>query len=252
MPDPVLTPPTPQWINGGELYETPASNKFALSYGYKWTQIIEGAYDLIIDNGNDGLYNRGVVSGNYIVNDADITRDKGGKGRVEIHWQSIDGYVNPDEWSLTPEDLQPRIERHPLFASLLPSDLATVQQALLALNNGSMVTALNQFNGTNGALMTKLYEKMRKGSENYYLAGWRYTWASYYLPTDVPTVNIGGVTQTPGGPPAHLFPFEISWLRLADDLSQAAWCPLGGIVKLTRHWIGGPMGFWDPDIYPPG
>jgi hypothetical protein len=250
---PELTPPTPQWINGGAGSEIPESGKYELSYGYKWTQIIDAAYDLIIENGNAGYYNRGVISDDYIINDSVITRSKGGKGRVEIHWQSIGGYLSPDEWSVTPEDLQPRIERHPLFAALMPSDFALVQQALLAVNNGSMTTAVNQFAGSsNPDLVNKLYTKMRKGFENYYLAGWRYTWSTYYLPAYAPYVAIGGVTQYPGGPPSGLVPGNISWLRLADDFGMAAWCPLGGVVKLTRHWIGGPMGFWDPDIYPPG
>jgi hypothetical protein len=61
----------------------------------------------------------------------------------------------------------------------------------------------------------------------------------------------GGVTYTsPGGPSGYVLPSGFGWLRLADNAVQANYSPLGGIVKLTRTFIG-CSGGWDPDLYPP-
>ena len=58
-----------------------------------------------------------------------------------------------------------------------------MQRAITALNDGSLATAINQLASTsNPTLVTNLYNKMRGGFENYYLAGARYTWTSYGFP----------------------------------------------------------------------
>jgi len=41
---------------------------------------------------------------------------------------------------------------------------------------------------------------------------------------------------------------SFSWLRLADSLNHAG--VNGSMYKITRTWVGGPAGYWDPDLYP--
>ena len=115
---------------------------------------------------------------------------------------------------------------------------------------------------------------------SFYLSGYKITWAQYYwipqvlnpggyiedpvqnggLPalfwstTEKPDgVNIFSQTQVhnknmfplvTGAPPLNTIPFGLSWLRQADTihLNRTWW-------RLTRSWIGGPMGHWDKEIY---
>ena len=256
MPTPIYTPPTPQWVGSmdidSDVVQTPDDGTFELAWGYKLTRKYEGLYSLLLSNIAFGQYNRGVVSDDYVIDHTRVTKSKGSKGRVEIDWQSIGGYLNPDEWSVEPEDLQPRIERHPNYASLLPADFAIVQQAINALNSGALAVAQNQFAGTsNPTLVQSLYTKMRRGFENYYLAAARYRWTQYYVSGDLPLPNTGGYTYvSPDGPAGYTLPAGFSWLRLADVVGQANWSPLGGIERITYSWLGAPNGYWDSDIYP--
>jgi hypothetical protein len=254
------TPPTPKFVgpmpvypaSGYDFEATPDGQDYTLDIKSRYTEKFSGPFVNLYAAGLWGVYNRGVVSDGWIINNARLQKQKGGIGILTINWESIDN-VPYDEWSVTPEDLQPHVERHPNYSSLLPADFAAIQQALLAASTGALATGINNFAGTsNPTLVAALYGKMRNGMETYYLAGARYTWTSYFLPGDLPTPNEGGVTQTPGGPSGFVLPSGFTWLRLADDYGMALYSPLGGITKLTRHWIGAPSGFWDTAIYPAG
>lgn len=109
-----------------------------------------------------------------------------------------------------------------------------------------------------------------------YLPGFRITWSQYYW--SPPYMNPGAYLQDPileGGlpeffwstdftgsietsifahmaqmnPQCYLTPdgdLNISWLRQADEMEYVrTW------FKITRTWIGSPIGNWDPDIYFP-
>ena len=42
-------------------------------------------------------------------------------------------------------------------------------------------------------------------------------------------------------------PVVLSWLRKSDrQVYERTW------FKITRHWIGSPVGFWDSDLYTSG
>ena len=268
-----FTPPKPIWVSGGSataetsigadgfssyggltgMTEVPESGGYELEWGYKFTMVLEGPSSQVYTNAAAGYYSRGYIYSipGYIVNNAKITPMRGAKRRVEILWQSIDSYLAPDEWDVKSEDLQPHIERHPMFSSLTVDDYATVRLAFQAATLNGYSTGLNQLNGTsNPPLANLLFSKLLQGMENYYLAGARYTWSSYYLPVGVPSLNAGGsIYSSPGGPSGYVLPGGNSWLRYQDDAGQSNYCPLGGIVKLTRTFIGAPRSFWDADIY---
>ena len=251
---PTRTPPTPIVVGTGSLSEIAESGKYVLEYKYRWDQVFEGPYADI--NAVITSYMRGALNGaGWVVSQTDVEKFKGGKGRMTVHWENIDGYLNPDEWDVDPENLQPQIERHPMFAALTSTDIGIVQQTVMAArltNSGKVVPSWSEISAGNSALAQSLYTKLLHGEETYLLYGARYTWSTYYLAGDEPSLNNGSVTQTPGGPSGYILPSGFSWVRLADKIGQANNCPAGYVLKLTRTWLGAPDGFWDTDLYPAG
>ncbi|MGO8699632.1 MAG: hypothetical protein ACLQVY_18185 [Limisphaerales bacterium] len=252
-------PPTPKFVGPIGIY--PASSDFELmpdGFDYtldiksRYTEKFSGPYVNLYAAGVWGVYNRGVISGEWIINNARLQLQRSNVGILTINWESIN-QVPYDEWSVTQWDLQPRIERHPRYSTLTEGDFTVIQQALLSATTGALNTALNNLSGTsNPALATELYKKMRDGMETYYLAGARYTWTTYYRPGYLPTPSEGGYTESPGGPAGYVLPAGFAWLRTADDYGLALYAPLGGITKLTRVWLGAGGSYWDTDIYPAG
>ena len=248
-------PVTPVFVTGGGVslpVNTPDSGKFVLDYKWRWTDKKKGDYATISSQINSGFYTRGTINGGWIITQTRVETEKGAVATLEIDYESISGQLPPDEPDLQRENLQPHIERHPMFAALDPiKDIGLVQQAFAAYQASGQATAQNQFAASpNADLCQKLFEKLRRGFETYYLAGSHYVWNQYYLPGEIPSLSNGGYTQAPGGPYTGLLPANVQWLREADSLSQGQYSPLGGIQKVTRSWIGGPNGWWDPDIYP--
>ncbi len=119
-------------------------------------------------------------------------------------------------------------------------------------------------------LAVRLVDKLRRGETEFYFSGLRVTWSQYfYLP---PFIDTGGYIQNPvtqGSLPAYfwsdtadiggantledltlatnpdLFGDGFSWLRKSDKRGfQRIW------HKITRTWIGAPLGHWDEFIYP--
>ena len=123
----------------------------------------------------------------------------------------------------------------------------------------------------------EIIQKHWRGEETPYLTGYQVTWASYYWRP--PYLNPGGYIENPisnGGLPDYFhnpaYPADstatvfddiakinpqcysstgypagspvISWLRKADELQfERTW------FKLTRTWIGSPVGYWDAEFY---
>lgn len=250
-------PVTPIFVGSTPLPAIqPDSGKYILDYKWRWDFKLKGDYPTLAAQVNAGIWSRGAINLDYpgwIVSTAELASEKPDSATLVVHYESTGGQLNPDEWDVDPEDLQPHIERNPLFAALSTNDIALVQQAFTALTASGQATAINQMQGIqNKDLATLLYNKLRQGLETYYLAMARYTWTTYYLAGTLPNLAQGGVTQTPGGPAGAVLPLGFAWLRLADKAGQANYGPLGAVEKLTRQWIGAPNGFWDPDIYPPG
>jgi hypothetical protein len=121
--------------------------------------------------------------------------------------------------------------------------------------------------------------KYWRGEETPYVVGYEMTWSQYYFVS--PWLNPGGYVEdpmtqsTPQLPEyfySRVFPpngsytifdylpyinpqcyssdgtyagsVNISWLRKADQVEyQRTW------FRITRTWIGSPVGFWDSDLY---
>ncbi len=135
--------------------------------------------------------------------------------------------------------------------------------------------------GTDGAKKAALeiIQKWWRGEETPYVVGYELTWSQYYFVS--PWLNPGGyvedpmtesVPQLPEYFFSRVFPpdvndtifdflpyinpqcysddgtyagaVNISWLRKADQVDyQRTW------FKITRTWIGSPVGFWDEQLY---
>ena len=162
---------------------------------------------------------------------------------------------------------------------VLRSALVTQLNASLAFVGSGDTTSSTLLAGT---LMCKraaleIIQKHWRGEETPYLTGYQVTWASYYWRP--PYLNPGGYIENPisdGGLPDYFhnpaYPADstatvfddiakinpqcysttglsngavsISWLRKADELQfERTW------FKLTRTWIGSPVGYWDAEFY---
>lgn len=121
--------------------------------------------------------------------------------------------------------------------------------------------------------------KYWRGEETPYIVGWQITWSQYYFRP--PYMNAGGIMENPITEAVPQLPeyfysaafppdgndtildfvawwnpqsysddgtsngdLSISWLRKADEVEfQRTW------FKITRTWIGSPVGFWDYQLY---
>jgi hypothetical protein len=124
----------------------------------------------------------------------------------------------------------------------------------------------------------EIINKIWRMEDTPYVVGWQIVWSSYYFRP--PPLNPGGYIQAPetdspalpdyfystGYPPdpsksifakmSYYNPqcyssngqyggnTSISWLRKADEIEyQRTW------FKVTRSWLGAPIGAWDADLY---
>lgn len=141
--------------------------------------------------------------------------------------------------------------------------------------------ATSKVSGTNAAKRAamEIIIKYWRGEETPYMVGYEMTWSQYYFVS--PWLNPGGYVEdpmtqsTPQLPEyfySRVFPpngsytifdflpyinpqcysadgtyagsVNISWLRKADQVEyQRTW------FRITRTWIGSPVGFWDSDLY---
>ncbi len=238
------SPKTPVWIgNSSSLVELPNSGEKVLGEKVRLIKRYASTYAICDAN---ALYKGTVGSGataGYIVAQSTITPDRGNQALLTIEWEangSGSGADLPvDEYGLLPFEVNPRLESHPLFASLNVEKREKVRawvdasDPLTRQKNKDLVTDPD-------AIL--LGEKLLQGTETYYLAGWTYQWAFYSW--SIPSISDGGFIETPGGPLSGYLGSGVDWLRQADSYEFT-----GTHHKLTRTWLGGPTGHWDPDLY---
>jgi len=126
------------------------------------------------------------------------------------------------------------------------------------------------------AAAQEIIQKLWNQLDSPYLAGWQITWSQYYF--SPPYLNPGSYIENPFGivPDYFLSPsqngsdsifdffaddnpqdfsitgdvggaVDISWLRKADEIEyQRTW------FKITRTWVGSPIGHWDAQIFSSG
>jgi hypothetical protein len=182
-------------------------------------------------------------SHSFIVDDCRCEPDDRGRARVKINYTFLNS-LPPDEWSVTPFEINPPLERNSYFAALTADELKQARASFMAATAAgqtSIDTAIGT--GPNATLIQSLVNKWLNGEETFYMSGLKYQWSIYLFSLSGVTLRRGGYRETPGGPGSYP---SMTWLRQADEL---VWS--NGLYKLTRSWIGAPSyaGGWDTDIY---
>lgn len=155
-----------------------------------------------------------------------------------------------------------------------PRIVEIAKSAANAASQGQGTESLDQLNSTGVpdasvlALALDLYKRFLRGETTFYLDGLTLTWSVFFW--SVPGLDAGGYIQDPiteGSLPDYfwlvnadtgeqifdttlltnpdIWASGISWLRKSDKINYSrTW------FKLTRTWIGAPLGHWDAGIYP--
>jgi hypothetical protein len=203
----------------------------------------------------------GINRTGWVVNQSVVTNLKAGIGKLSIEWEAGGAYATMalpvGDFSLTPQELYPKIERAGCFVGITFATLNVCYNCLyLATNSSGSPLVSSTFltdkisDPTQLALAQNLVSKLLKGEETFYLAGWRYTYT--YFSYTVPALSAGGIIRKPGGPLGGSLPAGVAWLRLADTMEPAG--VNGSMYKITVAFIGGPtmggVNYWDADVYP--
>lgn len=201
-----------------------------------------------------------------------------------ITCESLSFGTPPDEFDIEIVELNPPAEKHPRYASLsyyqrniirgadVSDDQAVAQSYKDLISTFS--SSVNPAQDQKGQAKELLFKK-EKGEDSFYLSGYRVSWSTYfYAPV---TINPGGYMEDPvleGALPYQFWavggdigngsifqettllnpnvyptfvdepPYGLSWLRYTDTLHlQRTW------FKLTRTWVGAPLGHWDNEWY---
>ena len=201
---------------------------FALAHprASQWWLLVNGAYGL------------------FYVEESNCETEKGGKGIVTVTYTYL-GIVPPDEFALTPFEINPAIQKNLFFAGLTDDDVKAARQAFDSATSQGQTSITNAISTRdNAGLILELVNKWLRGEETYYLAG--FTFAHTLFFSAAPIGDKGGYIQQPYGPfSPYVAQSGIQWLRLADEVTWS-----NGLWKLTRQWKGGPEGQWDTDLYP--
>lgn len=253
------------------------------------------------DNGLQLIYGlgRGAI---FTDSQGNITRcltaayeyEKGDIINITVTSEGVSFDAPPDEFEIDEIEFNPSLFLHPRYKRIVDYSamsgggtpfLVTGPKIIDWINSTANLAAVTaqqeqnaQLNSTNIidgqvlGLALELVDKLRRGEDTFYLAGFRVTWSQYfYLP---PLMNPGGYIENPvdnGGLPYYFWSDNqapngndiltflaaqvnpnfysqgLSWLRQCDHLSyQRTW------FKNTHTWVGGPLGQWDLDLYGSG
>jgi hypothetical protein len=184
------------------------------------------------------------LSGVFCVEQTGVSGSRGGIGTVTVKYVWLNS-VPPDEWSVTPFEISPPIERANYFSALTLNDLKLAKGSFVSDQMTGQATLDNASAASpNATLIQSLITKWLRGEETFYVAGLKYQWTAYFTTLSGVTFRRGGYVETPGGPGAY--PANFTWLRQSDEI---VWN--NGMYRLTRTWIGAPssIGLWDSDLY---
>lgn len=238
----------PIFKNYTGLIYTPDSGIFEFAERVTYTEKLRGAASdavLYAQNHNRGtIWTIAGLNGFFYVEQSQTAKETGGIATVTVKYNWL-GENAPDEWSVTPFEINPPIERTQFFSALTVNDLKLARGSFAADQaTGQATLDAGAAASTNATLIQSLIQKWLRGEQTFYMAGLKYQWTQYLGSLSGVIFRRGGYTETPGGP--GFFPANFVWLRQCDEL---VWN--NGIYRLTRTWIGAPtsIGLWDSDIY---
>jgi hypothetical protein len=242
-------PASPIWTPGATLKEQPDSPRWQLGERIVQTRIYRGPYATAaawaLPRGTLGT---GEQLG-FRVARSSVERERGSVGLLRIEWEANGGEsgqpLPPDEFFFEPFEINPPVATHPNFASLTARQKENCRIAATDSDEDRRADALTfvmAIPNPEGLLALDLFDLLEEGRDTYYLCGLRYIWT--LSGWSFPPATTGGFIQTPGGPLAGYLPLGFSWLRQSDSVRVS-----GGIVQLTRQWLGAPSGHWDTRLY---
>ena len=248
---------TPIWKGTSGLIFQPESGKITLSDRATSQDIYKGpqaaCYAGLLRRGTYGTGERlGLV-----VTSSVQENERGGIGKLTINWEAGGPSANAaflplPEFDSQVVELYPKIERNKYFNGIDRPTIGLAFSSVFGATTAARFSAYADLLKLSDPLLTlgkKLVLKLQLGEDSFYLAGMRYMYISYSFTP--PALSMGGVIESP----SFVTTFSIrdgsgnpySWLRLADFVQTSG--VNGSAYKLTSTWLGGPLGYWDPDIY---
>lgn len=178
----------------------------------------------------------------FVVTRCSAQRSRGDIGTLTIVYEAggseSGAELPPLEYTCEPHRLQRPLKYHPAYASLTADILEAIDRACSPGNKST--SDYDKFKDIPLALA--LYQKRKRGTESYYIAGFKYSYTE--CSWSLPSFTLGGFLQTPLGPLAGLLPASAGWLREADEYEYT-----GAYHRIKRSWIGTPGADWDTDLY---
>jgi hypothetical protein len=248
-----MSSPVVIWKGTTLLTQQKESGTLVLSDRSIYADVYRGPYLAAYD----GLLARGAFGTGprlgWVVTSSKVESEKGGIGKLTINWEAGGIYAWPplpcDEFSLTPFELYPSIDRAAFFSGITFLTAALAKACGTGSCQAAREDAFKQIaiipDLTQRALAASLASKYLRGEETFYMAAWRYVWTSYSY--TMPSLVFGALIEAPLGPLYGYFDSSLSFLRLPDDLAAAG--VSGSCFKVTRTWLGAPGGYWDSDVY---
>jgi hypothetical protein len=193
----------------------------------------------------------------------------------------------PDEFTITPVELNPPLEKHPRYRALTYFDRFMVRNANLSdavdvaqsyeQTIQTMSSSLNPALDEKGQAQELLFKK-HKGIESFYLSGYKITWTQYFWSPQ--TINPGAYIEDPfsysgGSIPAYFWDTNQNGsgtnifagtqvmnqnmfpnINIHDITYGLSWLRQTDEQvlnrtwwRLTKSWVGAPGGHWDVEIY---
>ena len=237
---------TPTWRGPtDQLLEMPDSPTYDSSRnGSTCARVYMGLYSLALAGKLPAeTIGTGDMTG-WLVQSSRVQRQRGGIGKLTVVYggggtagAASGEQLPPDRFGCTPFEVNPPLERNNRYSSLTDENFAAVDACIRVFQKDTRTPV--PLTG----LLLDLFNKKKRGTTNYYLAGFKYEWTvSNYNVSG--TLSVGGFLQTPYGPLGSFIPGSFSCLRQADDLKWT-----GKLYEYTRSWLCAPDGHFDSDLY---
>ena len=127
------------------LTEIKTSPRYEFGSTVTKTRIYEGVFALCVSG---GLYEGAIGTGDqlgYLVSKSTVEKLGNGFGRLTVVWKGVgvtplEGEpepettppLPPDEYSVSPYEINPSIERHPIFSTVTPTEFININSVLEA------------------------------------------------------------------------------------------------------------------------
>jgi len=253
MPQPIVIPSSPG------LVESEDSPQIELSERIRKRRTFRGKFADCLA----AMLPRGTLTGGddagFRVASCSLQKSTGGMGVLVFELEGVSPasgmQLPPDEVSVTPLDVSPRVESHRKYKPLAGQTVTVEDDTGNPVQFTYTAAIMNAARATDPAVRKKFADAiasnslarellglLEQGVEVFYLAGFRYIWTQHSW--NIPIIVGGGVIESPLGPLAGYFHPSLQFLREADALEERS-----GVWRITRSWLGLPDGQWATQLY---